>query len=186
MKRVFIIHGYWSTPNSHWLPWLAKELKNRGFEVFSPQMPGDKNPLLEDWMAVISKMQGNAQKEDIFVGHSLGCITILKRIASLRDGEKIKGAVLVGGFIESIGRSAISNFTEDKLDISSLHKHADKFISIVSSNDYAVPKELSLKMNDEIRGKAVILENKGHFKDSDGVNELPEVLSAVLEISELS
>lgn len=75
-KRVFIVHGWDGNPESNWFPWLKKELENKGFEVFVPQLPDPNNPRIYNWIPKLAKTVGKASEQTYFVGHSMGCQTI--------------------------------------------------------------------------------------------------------------
>ena len=50
MKRVFLTHGWQSSPEKGILPWLKTELTNREFEVFALSMPEPEYPKIETWV----------------------------------------------------------------------------------------------------------------------------------------
>ncbi len=81
MKNAIIIHGmpsredYFSAStdsesNCHWLPWLQKELINRGILTQTPEMPEPYEPVYEKWCSVFEKFQ--IDEETIIIGHSCG------------------------------------------------------------------------------------------------------------------
>lgn len=96
-KRVFIIHGGTGKPNQHWMPWLAKELAQSGFEVFQPEMPDTDEPKMADWVSYLKEQVGTADEVTFFVGHSIGCLAMLRYLEKYH--EKIGGAVLVAPWI---------------------------------------------------------------------------------------
>ena len=81
-KRVVIIHGYQGEPMRGFRPWLKVELEARGFSVSVPAMPSPDEPRVEDWVAAIAKEVGDAGKDCVLVGHSLGCAAILRYLES--------------------------------------------------------------------------------------------------------
>jgi hypothetical protein len=99
MKRVFIIHGWGGKGGEGWQNWLKKELEKKGFEVFAPDMPDTENPKIETWVPFLSKLVGKCDEETFFVGHSIGCQTILRYLESLPESEKAGGAVFVAGWL---------------------------------------------------------------------------------------
>jgi hypothetical protein len=81
MKNTIIIHGspdreeYYdrATPspsNSHWIPWLQKELNFRDEISVVPEMPAPYDPLYSDWDDVIS--QYVIDTHTTLIGHSSG------------------------------------------------------------------------------------------------------------------
>lgn len=183
MKRVFIIHGLQGTPNTHWKPWLKRELESKGFEVSMPQMPNSAFPSLFDWIETLKYSVGTVDENTYFVGHSLGCITIVRYLAGLNEGEKAGGAVLVAGFYTDVGLPEISEFSTNIEEVKKAKNHCGKFVSILSDNDNSVPIEKGMELHSALDGELIIENKKGHFCEEDGVTELPSALEAILKIS---
>lgn len=76
-KRVFIIHGWDGHPDEQWFPWLKKELEQRGFEVYVPQMPKTEEPRIDIWVPYLRGLVGRPDQDTYFVGHSIGPQAIL-------------------------------------------------------------------------------------------------------------
>jgi len=106
-KRVFIVHGFASWPEDCWFPWLRRELENRGFSVFLPEMPEPRNPDIERWVAVVSRIVKEPDADTFFVGHSLGVYIILKYIQTLAPDKKVGGVVAVGGALRKEGKVSL-------------------------------------------------------------------------------
>src|SRR3990172_7377088 len=98
MKRAVIIHGWGGSPQAGWIPWLKKELEAKNIFVEAPQMPHTDTPTIEDWVPQLAKYV-DAEDESYLIGHSMGCQTIMRYLEKLPAGVKIKGVVLVAGFI---------------------------------------------------------------------------------------
>ena len=97
-KRVFLIHGWGGTPDNHWFPWLSWELKARGFEVLALTMPHADMPKVSEWVAAIKDAVGRSNARTYFVGHSLGCIAVVRYIVQLPKVAQVGGCVFVAGF----------------------------------------------------------------------------------------
>lgn len=108
-KRVFIVHGWGGFPQKGWFPWLKNKLENRGFIVQIPPMPDTENPNMKPWVNHLAKIVGTPDKNCYFIGHSLGCITILRYLESLKTNQKIGGAVLVAGFAKDLTYEGYKN-----------------------------------------------------------------------------
>ena len=96
MKRVFIIHGWGATPSSNWHPWLKKELEKNNFKVEVLAMPNADAPEIKSWVEKLKESVGKADEETYFIGHSIGCQTILRYFEGLKG--KVGGAVFVAGW----------------------------------------------------------------------------------------
>jgi predicted alpha/beta hydrolase family esterase len=100
MKAVFV-HGYQGTAMGGWRPWLKRELEARGWSVSAPEMPTPDAPMVEEWVATIAREVGDSGKDCVLVGHSLGCIAILRYLE--RAKKQVGGAVFVAGFAGKLG-----------------------------------------------------------------------------------
>ena len=80
MKKALIIHGccdeeeyisdkYPSSSNSHWIPWLQKQLLIKNILTQSPEFPKPFNPDFEKWREVLMRF---AIDGDIFTKWSCG------------------------------------------------------------------------------------------------------------------
>jgi predicted alpha/beta hydrolase family esterase len=183
MKRTFLIHGWEGHPEEGWRPWLRGELEKRGFALSVPAMPDTENPKMNAWVGHLAETIGKPDKECYLVGHSLGCITILRYLETLEEGQSIGGAVLVAGFSDNLGYKELDTFFTKPIDWNRIKTHCSKFVAIHSNNDPHVP----LKHGDIFReklGAEVILEHgMKHFSGDEGVTELPIALESVLKIS---
>ena len=94
-KRVFIIHGWGGNPEEGWFPWLKEELINHGFEVYIPSMPDTNNPTIKNWVGNLKNIIKSPDKNTYFVGHSIGCQTILRYLENLNDNIKVGKVILV-------------------------------------------------------------------------------------------
>lgn len=186
MKRVFIIHGWEGSPEEGWRPWLKKKLVDKGFEVIVPQMPDTKNPTVEVWVPFLKNLVGKVDTGDIFLGHSLGCITILRFLESLKDGEKVAGAVLIAGFGADLKYNGynheLASFFNADINWAKIKSRCDKFISIHSSNDPWVSLENSELFKQMLEAETVVVPDMKHFSGDDGLIELPIALESVLKL----
>lgn len=188
-KRVFIIHGWGMTPKSDWLPWLAKNLRERGFSVEVPAMPDTDNPKIAAWVGYLEEIVRRCDENTYFVGHSIGCQAIMRYLEKLSGDEKAGGAVFVAPWITLTGlgsegeKMTSSPWVNTPIDLKKVRARAKRFISIFSDNDPFVPKENWKIFSEKLGSENIIEKRKGHFSDDDGVKELPVVLEAVLKIA---
>lgn len=94
------MHGYKGKPETNWKPWLKGELEAEGFEVDVPAMPNTEHPIASEWTNKLAELIGEPSLDIYLIGHSLGCITILHYLETLRDGQKVGGVIFVAGFGE--------------------------------------------------------------------------------------
>lgn len=194
-KRVFIIHGWEGYSEEGWFPWLKKELEQRGFEVFVPQMPDADNPRIEKWVPFLANLVGEPDENTYFVGHSIGCQAILRYLETL-ENKKICGAVFVAGWFdlaeftylefpeyEQDSREIAKPWIETLINFERVKKSAKKFVAIFSDNDPYVDLNNKKVFEKELGAEIIIENNKKHFRETDGVKELPIVLESILRMS---
>jgi hypothetical protein len=81
IKTAVIVHGTpdkeeWfddqhpSCSNSHWIPWLQKQLLIAGYHAETPEMPLAYWPVYQDWKEHFERFP--VGKDSILVGHSCG------------------------------------------------------------------------------------------------------------------
>ena len=188
-KRVFIIHGWDGHPEEGWFPWLKTELKKRGFVVTVPAMPNPAEPKIETWVPFLSQIVGNPDSQTYFVGHSIGCQTIIRYLQTLPDGAKIGGAVFVAGWynlrnLETDEEKRIAGpWVNKPRDDKKIHEVVNKAVAIFSDNDPFVVPENQKSWKERVGAKIIIEHGKGHFSGSDGVTELPSALNSILELA---
>ena len=183
MKRVFLIHGWEGSPEANWIAWIKKELEQKRFAVVAPAMPDSMNPKMDAWVSHLAKTVGTPDEETYCIGHSLGCITILRYLETLQENQKIGGAVLVAGFgsnLEYEGyKDELLSFFEAPVDWEEIKKHCAKFVAIHSRDDEFVPIKHNVLFQEKLGAKAIVEQGRGHYNDK----EYPVILDAFLEIA---
>lgn len=192
-KKVYIVHGWDGYPEEGWFPWLKKELENRGFTVFVPQLPNANEPRIKNWVPTLAAAVDEPTENSFFVGHSMGCQTIARYLAALPKGVKIGGAVFVAGFFkrltnlegDAVVHSVVKEWLETPLDLKIVKTHLDKSVAIFSDNDPYVALDNQEDFEKMLHSKIIIEHSKGHFSGSTGTVELPAALNAVLEMAQI-
>jgi len=187
VKRVFIVHGWGGSPNESIHKWLKIALEKESFEVIAPEMPNTNYPKITEWAAYLSKVVGEIDENTFFVGHSIGCQTIMRFLE--KQNKKIGGVVFVAGWfnladMETEEEERIAEpWIKTAIKFNNINNVADKIVVFISSNEpYGYVKENAKIFEEKLHAKVIIEENKGHFTESDGVTELPEVVEAILEM----
>lgn len=183
MKRAIIVHGWGGTPNSGWKPWLKKELEAKNFFVELPVMPNTDTPTIDAWVKHLAKFV-DEEDDNYLIGHSMGCQAILRYLENKPAEVKVKGAVLVAGFITSLSDAIMKNpedapiatpWLETPIDLEKIKLNAGKIISIVSDDDPYIPGD-NWKKFEEL-GRLIVLHKKGHIQEIE-----PAILKEVLSL----
>jgi hypothetical protein len=189
MKRVFLIHGWDGSPKEPMHIWIKKNLESRGFGVYVPNMPNPSKPEIKSWVKKIEETVKLANKEDIFIGHSIGCQAVLRYIEKLDKNEKVGKVILIAPWmhldkqtIKEEGKESIKiakPWMETPIDFSKIKTHCNKFVAIFSDDDPYVPlSNINLFVN-HLNAEILILKKKGHFDPSHNIDKLPELLNFI-------
>ncbi|RDU67697.1 serine hydrolase family protein [Helicobacter didelphidarum] len=190
--RVYIVHGFDSSPDKNWFRWLEDKLKKKDISVDILSLPNPQNPNLTKWIATLDSSI-KLGHETYLVGHSLGCITILQYLQSKAQKTNTKaqsmtdkkniiigGFVLVSGFYESLSiLPQLDSFLKPPLDFTALKALSPNRVVISAKDDMIVPTELSKNLSHKLSAKFIQTQNGGHFMESDGYTEMPLVLESL-------
>ena len=191
MSKVVIVHGWGGTPKEGWFPWLQNELERRGHDVIVPQLPETHTPHVPAWVTALAESVGEVDASTYFVGHSMGCQTIIRFLETLPVETVAGGAVFVAGFFSHItGLTEKSDLLIDMewyqsaIDTDTVRKRLRRSVALFSDNDPYVPVENVKEFQKRMGSEAIVLTNQGHFNESAGFRELPIALERLLEIME--
>jgi uncharacterized protein len=101
-----------SPSNSHWLPWLAKQLIVRDIPAHTPEMPQPYEPVYADWCREFERY--DLMDATMLVGHSYGG-GFLARYLSDRPDLRVGRVVLVAPWL-GVGGTVNSDFFDFTLD----------------------------------------------------------------------
>lgn len=176
MKRIILVHGWGGSPKSDWFPWLSRELDKFGYEVIVPAMPETNAPEIETWVNNLARVMGTPDIDTYFVGHSIGCQTIMRYLETINTS--VGGAIFVAGWfnlenMESEEEEKIADpWLKTVVDLEKVKKVLPQSTLIISDNDpYGAFEENKEKFSPLIT-KQVVLLGRGHF--NKGVE--PEIL----------
>ncbi len=193
MKKVYIIHGWGGTPKEPMHVWLKNNLEKKGFEAIVPEMPNSEEPKINEWISKLKNICKNPDKNTYFIGHSIGCQSVLRYLETLDNNIRIGGVVFIAPWtilnmesIEEEGEEAVEiakSWTQTPINWNKVKNHTDRFVAIFSDNDPFV-LESNKKIFEKNLGAETILEHsKGHFTEDDGVSENKVALNKILEIA---
>lgn len=187
MKRVVIVHCWDGYPNYCWYPKTKKELEEKGFEVLVPEMPETGMPKLSLWLPKLKKVIKKPDENLFLIGHSAGCITIMRYLEQLEKNQKIGGVVFVAGFTDDLGYDELKNFFETSIDFEKIKSKAKKFVAINSDNDPYVDLKFADILKERLGAKVLIKHQMGHFSgpvdEEESCTFLPDVSKAVLQMN---
>ena len=183
MNKIYIVHCWDGTKEDGWYPWLDKELSNDNNKVYRFDMPNTAYPKIEEWVSFLDKQLDSLDENTYFVGHSIGCQTILRYLQS-RDITNIGGILLVAPWL-SLLNYAIEDvesyntakpWLTESIDFDKIKKFTNNIHCIFSDNDYFVSLSQKEEFERLLNAKTIVVNDKGHISQEDGVFELKEIL----------
>lgn len=179
-QRASIIHGYSATPDDHWFGWLAERLGAKDIPATVPALPESTEPDPVRWAQVVREDIGTPDEHSIVVAHSLGCLTVLRHLASLPRPWRLGTLVLVSGFLDPLpALPELDSYIADGCDITGLRDRIDRLTILRSDADDFVPIAHTDRLAELLDTTATVVPGAGHFLATDGVTALPEVLHAI-------
>lgn len=191
MKTAIIIHGwpgkeeYFNlnipTPsNSHWFPWIQKQLLLKGILAQTPEMPEPYAPNYEKWKEVFEQFK--VDEQTILVGHSCGGGFLVRWLSE--NNIKVGKVVLVAPWINSEKDPELEidkDFFEFNIDENLTSKTAGFKIMYSADDDKYILDTVKI-LNEKIKNVELQeFKDKGHFVMGSMKTEVfPELLKNLL------
>ncbi|MBN2095678.1 MAG: alpha/beta hydrolase [Candidatus Aenigmarchaeota archaeon] len=190
-RRVFLVHGWGEKPDGNWFSWIKGELEKNGFKVIAPEMPDTNFPKVGAWVEKLREEVGHLDKDTYFIGHSMGCQTIMRTIESFKEKERCGGAVFVAGWIQILEMPNLSaeeseivkSWIKGDVDFGKVKHILGASVAIFSDNDPFIPLEQEKLFRDKLGAKTIVQHARGHFTARDGITEFPLALQELLEVA---
>ena len=183
-STVYIVHGYTSSSKDEWFPWLKGKLIEKGINVIVFDMPNSNSPIVTEWDEFLGKNIDLVNESTYFVGHSLGCVTLLRYFNNQNCETKIGGAILVSGFIcQNPKYPFMDSFVNKNLDIEKIIGMVKNRCVISSPNDIYVPYEFSCELAKRFDAELLTIKNGGHFIGQEGYFKFPQVFDEIMKMT---
>lgn len=177
--NVFIFHGTMSSPEGNWFPWLEKELKGLGIEVFVPKFPTPEGQNLDNWLKTFEPYQKYVNQDSVFVGHSMGPGFIFRLLEARQSS--IKAGVLVAPFYKELDlpepfSKLIKTFIDRPFDWEKIKQNCPIFTVFCGTGDPYVPLEQPKFIAEKLETELKIIKDGKHLNSEAGYIKFPEVL----------
>ncbi len=175
--NIYVIHGYTANSSSNWFPDLKNNLESENIKVHVFDMPNSQEPNAEEWINHLESNIKQLGEKSIFIGHSLGCVTILNYLAN----KNIESMFLVSGFVEKSPIEVLSEFMKKEIDYSKFIKTIKNRIVISAEDDDIIPYRYSEILAKKLHAKFILLKEGKHFIDRDGFDKFPFLIELIKE-----
>lgn len=182
MKNNYLLmHGSFGSPFSNWIPYLRKEIENKGLEVYTPDFPtgvGYQN--YENWSKLLKTyVEANIINENtVIFAHSIAPIFICKFL--VENKIKVKRLVFVCGFNNYFGIDKDYDAVNESMYFDNLvdvKNYCDDIVCFYSDNDPYVKYEAEKEFADTITKNQIMISGGGHLNSESNYNEFAELLN---------
>lgn len=193
MKKVYIVHCWEGTCKDGWYPWLDTQLSNDNVTVIRFDMPDTKHPNIEKWLAELDKQVATLDQDTYFIGHSIGCQTILRYLET-KEITSIGGILFVAPWLDLLPEAVADEesfntaypWIHTRIDFGKIKQFTNNITCIFSDDDYFVSLSQENEFKEKLNAKTVIVKDKGHISQEDGVYELEELLDLSRKMIEIN
>lgn len=179
MRNALILHGTAGSSTGNWFQWLKGELTHRGYETWVPDLPEAKNPNSVRYNTFLLSSPWVFNSESALIGHSSGSVAILSLLQHLPEGVVIDTAILVGSFMDDLGRDDLKGLFEEPFDFATIRTRAKRFVFLHSNNDPFCPLAGAEYLSEQLGGELIVVPDAFHFSIGTGgekYRELPILL----------
>ncbi len=186
MKKIIIVHGWGGSPEKGWFPSVKKELEGKAL-VYVPAMPNPDIPEIEHWVNHLAKTAGKTDENSYFIGHSIGCQTILRYLEKLPENTKIMGVLLVAGWTTLTPQATASPedmaiatpWVQSRINFAKISKMGE-FVSLFSDNDPYVPEENWTEFRK--LGRVIVEHGKQHIERKRDAEMILQFVKKIMKI----
>jgi predicted alpha/beta hydrolase family esterase len=188
-KNVVLLHGtcsekayydenYPSLSNSHWFPWLQRQLLMRGIATATPDMVNAHQPDYPVWKHELERF--DRTPDTVLVGHSCGGGFLVRWLSEHKD-VRVRKVILVAPWLDPDG-TLDSDFFAFTID-PDLVSRTTKGITVYNSDDDFAAIQTSVEnLTATVPDvKVVDVFGYGHFVlNHMGTEQFPELLAECL------
>ena len=187
MEKLILVHGWGGNPNSEpWFGSLKHQCKEKGIEFIAPAMPNTENPKMNEWISKLKEYSKDLDEQTYFVGHSMGCQTIIRYLSEIPNDVKVGNIVFVAPWIK-LNMESIKEEGEESVKIAEswmnvpirfdeANRHLTNVLAIFSDNDDWVPLSESETFKKRLGAEIIIKKGEGHFNKKKELKEIMEFL----------
>lgn len=182
-NNYLLVHGSFGSPFSNWIPYLRKEIENKGLEVYTPDFPtgvGYQN--YENWSKLLNVyVEANIINENtIIFAHSIAPIFICKFLVEHKI--KVKKLVFVCGCNNYLGIDENYDTVNKSMyfdNLSNIKNYCNDIICFYSDNDPYFPYDYEKEFADTITENQIIIPGGCHLNSESGYTEFTELLQYI-------
>lgn len=184
MKRALLLHCFEGTSQSHWYPWLKRELEDRGYEVWAPDMPTLTRPnarIVTNFLLANTDWDFN---DNLIIGHSWGAVQLLHLLQNLPEGTIVNASVPVSVYSHVLAEEPdweqLKGLFEEPFNFPKIKSASKKFLFVHGDDDpWCDPRQAEYLAN-RVKGELIFIPGGQHFSTS--LNPAYTEFSALMEL----
>jgi len=174
-KEEYFSDKYPSLSNSHWFPWLQKQLLMKGIFTQTPEMPEAYISDYEKWEKEFERFETN--DDTVLIGHSCGAGFLVRWLSE--NKVNFSKLVLVAPWLDP-EREKTDNFFDFQID-GKISERACVHVFLSEDDDAAILKSAGMVIGSMPGVKVHKFSGKGHFTFEDmKTHVFPELLEIIL------
>lgn len=188
MNNAIIIHGtcgkeeyfsdkYPSLSNSHWLPWLQKQLLINSIFTQTPEMPEAYSPDYIKWSGEFARFEVN--EDSVLIGHSFGGGFLLRWLSE--NEVKIRKLILVAPWLDP-KRGKTTSFFDFKIDQNIEERIGEIHILVSGDDNEDILESVNIIKNNLPTARLHEFSNLRHFTyEHMKTDKFPELFNIVIK-----
>jgi predicted alpha/beta hydrolase family esterase len=159
-----VLHGTGNNSQGNWFPWLKRELEEKQWQVWVPDLPDSDYPNIKRYNRfLLNNKEWKFDKESVLIGHSAGAVAILGLLQVLPENVQVDTCYLIGAFKDDLGWDVLDGLFEESFDFEYIKARAKKFVFIHSDNDPYCPLEHARFLAQKLDGELIVKKGQKHF-----------------------
>ena len=180
-KRILVLHGYFGTQDSFFLPYLREHFTKLGHEAFCPSLPQSDKPKLVSWISAVQDWCALGPV-DLAVSHSLGGTLAMNLVS--QDLIELQALVVIGSSFGPKDEPNLNTFLNPSIDLNKLKKIRHR-IAICSYDDPWTHHEYSTLFIKQCNAIGLFYSDKGHFETNLLPAEAMAIIASCLDNTEI-
>ncbi len=182
-NNYFILHGSFGNPFVNWIPYLRREIENKGLEIYTPDFPtGINYQNYKNWSRLLKTYldAGLIGKNTTIYAHSIAPVFICHFLTEYKI--KVKKLILVCGFNNYFGINDEYDAVNKTMYFNNLEdtkKYVNEIVCIYSKNDPYVNYEAEKDFAETLSSREIIIEEGAHLNSESGYTEFCELLKYI-------
>lgn len=137
----------------------------------------------------MEKQVNQLDEHTYFVGHSIGCQTIMRYLEN-KNVKNIGGILFVAPWLDLLPAAVCDEesynpakpWLNTSIDFEKIKNLTNNITCIFSDNDYFVSLDQEKIFKELLNAKTIVVREKGHISANDGVEELEDIYNSLIKI----